>query len=163
MVRLAYGAEMGSQRIPKLIWRFSLVGWAVVVVWLFARDSGERTRSSPDADLRGDPAVWVIDSDHPPGRGAQSFTALVSRVGCSGGETGQVLDPTIAFSVAAVTVTFQVAGIPDGLYFCPSNVPVSTVVELGEALGDRRLIDGACSSQPAATTTHCAPNGVRWP
>ncbi|MEX2292137.1 MAG: hypothetical protein WD794_17645 [Mycobacteriales bacterium] len=42
-----------------------------------------------------EPAVWEIDAADPPQAAAAGFSVLVTRLGCSSGETGEVLRPEI--------------------------------------------------------------------
>lgn len=116
---------------------------------------------------RGDTAVWYVT---PPGGSAPeltsrstSFTAYVTRLGCSGGGTGPVLEPTVDISETAFTVTFSVKTLPPGGYTCPGNTAVPFTVNLGRPLGNRQLIDGACrSGGQASTTAWCVNGSVRW-
>ena len=123
----------------------------------------------------GDQAVWLTPEQvaelrvSPPDTGApisaasSSFTAHVMRVACSGGRTGTVLAPSIVWSDTRVVVTFSVEPLPqDPEDACPPNDTVAYVVELGQPIGQRQLFDGACASNPAASTTFCTDGGVRW-
>ncbi len=122
----------------------------------------------PQSDApTGDTATWNVG---PPVGPAQqitsrstSFTAYVSRLSCSGGQTGTVLEPTIDRGEANITVTFTVAALPPGAYTCQGNRPAPFAVDLGQPIGNRRLIDGAChAGAQAATTSWCADGAVRW-
>lgn len=112
----------------------------------------------------GDTAVWDIDPAALPSSGASTFTAKVSRLGCNGGMTGTVLRPGVRLEDTRVVVTFTVEADPDG-GTCPGNDWVSNVVDLGEPIGSRTLVDGSClDGAEAATTSFCADDaGVRWP
>src|SRR3546814_6235179 len=46
--------------------------------------------------VTGAAATWAIAENDPPTSDAESFTAMVERLGCSGGETGEVLEPSVA-------------------------------------------------------------------
>jgi hypothetical protein len=128
-----------------------------------------------NARVAGDPAVWMTASGWaaanylPPVAEAvtsesSTFTAQVTRLGCSSGITGEVLAPEIVLSETEIVVTFSVDPLPqDRNYACPGNDLVPDVVELGEAIGPRQLVDGACLPGGAAeTTTLCADGAVRW-
>jgi hypothetical protein len=91
----------------------------------------------------GDRATWALEPSETLATTMTSFTALVTRVGCNGGETGLVYEPGIAFTPDEVVVTFTVEPGPLAAT-CPSNLPVPYDVELGQELGNRRLVDGAC-------------------
>ena len=119
--------------------------------------------SAPSTESEhGDPAIWFVSDEEPPTAASTSFTADVTRLGCNGGVTGTVLEPRIESSETSVVVTFDVTASP-GPHECPSNDRVPVVVELGTAIGDRQLVDGACRSDRAATTVFCRDGSVRWP
>jgi hypothetical protein len=63
---------------------------------------------------------------------------------CAGGElaSGRVLPPVIETRDEAVVVTFLVEPV-EGVVTCPSNPPTPAVLDLGEPLGRRELLDGA--------------------
>jgi len=62
-----------------------------------------------------------------------------------------------------IVVTFTVEAIAPGGHTCPGNDEVPFIVDLGEAVGDRELVDGAClSGGEAASTSFCAQGGTRW-
>jgi hypothetical protein len=124
---------------------------------------GEVTVGDVDAAVEGDAAVWDVDAAGPPAPSATAMTALVTRLGCSGGETGKVLEPVVVADAEQVVVTFSVEPLPNDAYPCPGNDSVPYVVELGEPLGNRELVDGACLSGEAASTSFCADGAVRWP
>jgi hypothetical protein len=107
-------------------------------------------------------AVWTVDRDHPPTATAASFTAMVSRLACSGGLTGHVLDPSVTTEEDRVVVTFKVTALAAGNYTCPGNNEVPYLVELKGPIGKRRLVDGACVARDASTTSFCSGGGVRW-
>lgn len=111
----------------------------------------------------GDPAVWFVDPSESPTTDRSAFRAQVSRLGCNSGVTGDVLRPGVVITVDEVNITFNVAHEPDG-GTCPSNDLVDYEVDLGEAIGQRVLVDGACTPGAAAETkSHCSEdNGVRW-
>lgn len=92
----------------------------------------------------GEAATWAIDPKAPPQPDATMFTALVSRVACNSGETGEVLRPRIEETPDRVVVTFTVAPQPPGTYGCPGNKHVRVEVRLAEPVGKRVIEDGAC-------------------
>jgi hypothetical protein len=92
-----------------------------------------------------------------------TFTAHVERLGCSGGVTGTAIDPQIALRDDEVVITFTVKELPDGPQLCPGNDEVAVGVDLGEPIGNRTLVDGACvSGTAAASTGACSDGSVRW-
>lgn len=123
-------------------------------------DATSSTRQAPKAG--GDPAVWNIDSNDRPTPASVSFTALVTRLGCNGGETGEVLAPSIAKEEARIVVTFTVDALPAGAHTCPGNKHVPLMVDIGEPIGQRELVDGACLSGEAVRTSFCSDGAARW-
>ena len=126
--------------------------------------SGETSASStPTQRAGGDVAVWRVARRAQLDDATTEFTANVSRLACNGGVTGEVLPPTIEAGEDTVTVTFAVAPQDLGAHTCESNNWVPHLVRLGEPLGDRMLVDGACSSgSDAASTVFCTRGGVRF-
>lgn len=126
--------------------------------------SGAATDPSPSEPMpdRGATAVWNIDNAEPPTTTAGSFVALVTRLECSGGETGEVLEPVITTDDEQIVVTFTVEPLPPGDYTCPGNNEVPHVVLLDRPIGARDLVDGACVSGEAVSTIFCADGPVRW-
>ena len=118
--------------------------------------------SPKEQPVAGEAAVWNIDLERPPSAHDQSFAALVERLGCNNGETGQVLGPKVVEEPHQVVITFEVAP-QSGEASCPGNRPVEHEVVLTAAVGDRALVDGACLSGPSVTTSHCLDGGERWP
>lgn len=113
-------------------------------------------------------ATWVVDPSDPPSEQSESFTALVTRRACSGGETGEVLEPVVESDAEQVTITFTVAPMPDGVYTCDGNNSVPYRVVLDEPLGEKTLVDGWCVSAQAdqppggPATTLANGNCDRW-
>ena len=114
------------------------------------------------SDAGGATATWTVVDDDPPTTTAESFTAMVERLGCSGGETGEVLEPAVVANEVRVVVTVSVEPLPPGGYTCPGNKAVPYVVELDEPIGERQLVDGACLSGEAVSTSKCSDGAVRW-
>ena len=112
---------------------------------------------------RSEAAVWSIKANKDVTSASRTFTAYVTRLGCNSGVTGKVLQPTIEKSNTRVVVTFTVEAATPGGHTCQGNNQVPMVVDLGEALGQRQLVDGACrSGAEAATTAYCVGGSVRW-
>jgi hypothetical protein len=124
---------------------------------------GTTAPEAPPAEPEpGDPAVWSIDPGAPPLATASSFTALVSRLGCNSGTTGEVLRPGVVVTETEVVVRFTVSPIGNGPNLCPANDYVPYEVEVGQPIGDRSLVDGACEVDPEAAGTACLDGRVRW-
>lgn len=113
------------------------------------------------ATADGEAAIWNIESAESITPDATSFTALVERLGCANGETGRLLDPVVAAGEDEIVVTFSVEALPAGDYTCPGNDRVPYLIELGEPIGQRSIVDGACRQDDAAGTSHC-DSEVRW-
>jgi len=96
-------------------------------------------------------------------RSSRTFTALVSRLGCNNGATGQVLAPEIHMSESEVVVTFSVAPKEPGAANCLGNDEVAYEVDLGERVLDRELVDGqVLPGGEAVTTSFCVPDSTRY-
>lgn len=130
---------------------------------LFVTGCGGSEGQENPGDVRGEVATWNIDPDRPPASDDRSFIALVQRLDCASGETGEVLAPEVVERDDEVVVTFEVQMLPPGDYTCRSNKPVPYTVELSAPLAGRKLVDGACLSGEAATTSHCVEGARRWP
>ena len=117
--------------------------------------------AAPGSDTEGDTAIWNIESAESITPDATSFTALVERLRCADGETGRVQDPVITAGEDEIVITFSVEALPAGFYTCPGNDRVPYLIELGEQVGQRRIVDGACRHEDAAGTSHCVTE-VRW-
>lgn len=110
----------------------------------------------------GETAVWEVDPARPPRADALVIAAMVSRLACASGETGEVYAPSVVEKDDEVVVTFTVAPLREGVALCPANKPVPYSVTLDRPLGDRVLLDGACERKDAKTTSWCLiPQ--RWP
>jgi hypothetical protein len=116
------------------------------------------------SDLPGEPAVWILDPATSIEPTSSSFVALVTRLGCAGGVTGDVVEPIIETGPNDIVVTFSVAALDSDIeQSCPENDAVPVEVTLDEAIGDRRLLDGACrSGSAAAATVYCSGGADRW-
>lgn len=115
-------------------------------------------------DAPGDVAVWKLESATDVMPSSTTFTALVNRLGCSGGRTGEVLEPIIEVGETDIVVTFFVAPLDSDLeQECPGNDEVPYEVRLDEPIGQRQLLDGSCrSGGEAASTSFCAAGAARW-
>lgn len=118
--------------------------------------------SSCSAPGPGDAAVWTVQPGHQLGPESTTFTAMVRRLGCNNGSTGDVQEFSVRAEGESVVVTFYVEPDPSDAS-CPGNDETPVVVELFEPLGDRDLVDGQCSPDgPASGSKYCRPDGVRY-
>jgi len=124
--------------------------------------SAAPTSASATTIVRGADAVWYLKPGQSLQGSSTTFTALVSRLGCNSGVTGQVLPPAIRLTEAEVVVTFSVAPTRSQGR-CPTNELVSYEVDLGEPLQDRAIVDGQClPGREAAATAFCIPDSTRY-
>ncbi len=86
----------------------------------------------------------------------------VTRLECSGGQTGTVLPPTVTYEADRILIGTFVAALPPGAYSCPGNPGVTVTVELAEPVGPRQLVDAACVEGPAVGISFCGEGAVRW-
>ncbi|MEV4704635.1 hypothetical protein [Actinoplanes sp. NPDC049316] len=114
----------------------------------------------------GDPAAWYVAPEQNLQESSTAFTALVTRVACNNGVTGEVLPPEVRLTPTEVIVTFQVAAAKDQEFApCQGNDKVPYDVELGEPVNGRSLVDGLCLSadRAVARSIFCAPDATRSP
>jgi hypothetical protein len=84
------------------------------------------------------------------------------RLGCYGGETGEVLPPRITYEQTRVVIEVDVEPLLVGrAYTCQGNGAVPITVELIEPLGERDLVDGGCKEIADPANTVCA-DPIRW-
>ena len=126
--------------------------------------SAAESPTTVDQQSAGAAAVWAIDPSQSVTSSSESLTVAVMRLGCNGGVTGPVRRPSIQISQSNIVVTFTVEPLPPGTGArCPGNDQVAYTLDLGEPIGDRQLVDGACVTDgDAGTTSYCADSGVRW-
>ncbi len=111
----------------------------------------------------GDAAVWYVDEKERLTSTSTGFTATVSRLGCNGGVTGDVVPPDIVYGESEIVVTFWVTPKQRGDASCPGNDFVAFSVQLSEPIGVRTLVDGVCrGGGGASTTAFCSPDEVRY-
>lgn len=89
-------------------------------------------------------AEWTWGGPGAPGPDTQVFDALVTERACASGKPadGRGVGPAIVKSADTVLVIFAVRPLGGEFQTCPSNPSSRVTVDLGEPLGDRRLLDG---------------------
>jgi hypothetical protein len=132
---------------------------AVLPLVLLTACSGGGTKDNS----YGTTAVWEADPSDPPTATGRQFTALVTRLACSGGVTGPVRDPKVVEGTDRIVVTFTLNALPEGAYNCLGGRPVPHAVRLTRPLGHRVIVDGACSSKAKDAPKSCLAEGQRWP
>lgn len=87
----------------------------------------------------------------------------VTRVECSSGVTGDVLEPIeVQYEDDRILLRTDVEPLGLDAADCQGNPVVPVTVDLAEPIGDRALVDVACTRAPVSTTTWCEDDGVRW-
>ncbi len=100
-------------------------------------------------------AIWTVSPQSSVSPESTSIDVLVTRLGCNDGVTGDVNAPDISVREDEIVVTFTVSPGPPMAANCQGNDEVAATIELPEPLGDRALVDGACSTAEAASTVFC--------
>ena len=119
--------------------------------------------SPADPGHDGEAAVWSVAPGQNLQPSTRTFTALVTRLDCNSGVTGDVLPPEVRADGSRIVVTFLVTPKRADAARCPANDQVRFEVDLGEALQRRSLVDGHClPGQPGVRTVFCLPDGVRF-
>ena len=106
-------------------------------------------------------AIWEISSPETLDADVERVEIEVSRLGCSNGETGDITEVDVVAGEGQIAIRASVEPLYGSAYNCLGNNAVPTTVDLGEPLGDRELIDGACEHERAAATRICETS-VRW-
>lgn len=99
-------------------------------------------------------ATWIVDPDVPPDPASSTVDVLVMERECASGNppVGREIRPVVVTGTDVVEIVVLIEGV-SGMAECPSNPWHPTTIDLGEALGDRTLVD-----------RHVTPGLVRpWP
>lgn len=83
----------------------------------------------------GDLATWELAAPASVTTETRGLDLRVTRAGCSGGVTGDVLESRVQYEDDRVVVTTDVEPLGDGTWTCPGNDAVAVTVELDEVLG----------------------------
>lgn len=134
---------------------------------LFVTEPGPVTTSAttpttPDYETA---ATWELDPSAPPPEMAQSqVRVLVHGIACSGSRKRTLRPPRVQVEDERVVVTFSAEPLPRGTYSCPGIPGQPYTVDVGQPIGNRRLVDGIClHSGPLVETSYCETDrGVRW-
>lgn len=111
----------------------------------------------------GDLGTWVLLDPGQVTSASTEITIGVTRLDCSSGVTGEVLEPVVEYTDSHVIIRADVAVIDHNLpQTCQGNDEVPVAVKLSEPIGDRPLVDAACLAGDAVTTSFCAEGPVRW-
>ncbi|MFC7623868.1 hypothetical protein [Microlunatus sp. GCM10028923] len=109
----------------------------------------------------GVPGVWALPDDVSVTSRTTVLDLDVTRVECSGGVTGEVLEPKISYEPTRIVITADVVNLHLSEATCPGNPPVRVRLELSEPVGKRDLVDGNCVNRKAGQTSFCFTH-VRW-
>lgn len=106
---------------------------------------------TPTPEPAAGPATWRLSPDEAPTSDSRTIRVLLTERACASGRSpeGRVLEPQIEYRVDAIFITLRVRSRA-GAQECPGNPEYPLMIELGEPLGDRALVDG----------TEAA---IRWP
>lgn len=131
-------------------------------------------KALPDTD----PAIPDVEATVPPQQGAvgtwvladpkqvtsrtTSLVLRVTRLECSGGKTGDLLEPVVSWGDNEIIIRTDAAPLGGGFHTCPDNDAVEATVTLPEPIGDRSLVDAACLQGDAVRTSFCVEGAVRW-
>ena len=110
----------------------------------------------------GDTATWTLAAPDAVNAATTSLSLNVTRLGCAGGKTGAVLEPTFSTSNTQIIIRANVKPAPTGSARCPGNDSVQVTLTLNEPIGDRDLLDAACLEGDAVRTSFCAEGAARW-
>lgn len=136
---------------------------ADVLAALPPTDPGWPDVHTPLPDAVGSPGSWVLADPAAVTAASTSLDLLVTRVECSGGVTGEVLPPVLAWADDQLLIRTDVAPLPPGQpRTCPGNDAVAVTVDLGRPLGERALLDVYCARPPGLRFAMCAEGAVRW-
>jgi hypothetical protein len=97
----------------------------------------------PTPMIEAQPAPWWPADPADIGPETVVLDVLLIEQTCAGGEPAddRVLSPEIDVRDDEVIVTFLVEPV-EGIVTCPRNPPTAAVLDLGEPLGERVLLDG---------------------
>jgi hypothetical protein len=107
------------------------------------------------------PATWALDPAFPsPGPTATELRVLVWERACSSGRptTGRMSAPVIEDSPTSVSITIGVRPLTDSrLQACPIPRGTPALIDLGEPLGDRTILDGRTGAPPSPAFLPASP------
>ncbi|HWH24966.1 MAG TPA: hypothetical protein VNW68_08770 [Candidatus Limnocylindria bacterium] len=85
---------------------------------------------------------WLDPRADPPTTQSTSLAVLVEESGCASGRyaMGRLVAPVVEYTDESITITTGVRALPGAT--CQRNQPTPAVLLLGNAIGDRQLLDG---------------------
>jgi hypothetical protein len=136
--------------------------WALVLAVAAVTLAGCVAAPPPPPPPGPSVGIWELSDIDAVDATTERIDVEVTRLECSGGVTGEVLEPVVTLEADRILIRTDVAPLPDGAYTCQGNDRVPVTIELGEPIGDRELVDAACLDEAAASTGFCQDDGVRW-
>jgi hypothetical protein len=118
--------------------------------------------SPPPIRQQGAVGVWELTNPEDVGAETTTLRLAVTRLECSSGVTGTVLEPEVAYEESRIVIRTDVEPIPQTGYDCQGNNAVPLTVRLTEPVGRRSLVDAACQRGDAVDTIFCESGGLRW-
>ena len=122
-------------------------GWSMVQLTATATGwfldlSGACSMSPALPEGVGKASWWIDPAAGSPAADATFVSAFVLEVACASGKSpaGRVLPPVIAASDTAISVLIAIRKRPGG-QDCPGNSPLAIKVDVGGAIGGRKLLD----------------------
>lgn len=121
-----------------------------------------QTPEAPAPPKEGDAALWQLIDAESVDADSTSLKLSVTRLGCAGGETGDVLEPRVTYEATRIVIQVDVEPLAVGTaHTCQGNNSVPITLELAEPIGERSLVDGGCSEIADTTSTVCS-DPTRW-
>jgi len=151
---------LGTAHTPMVIRSTRTCGRLGVIAAVGCLTACGSTLHAHEAD--DDPAVWDVAPQQHLSTRSTGFTATVTRSDCSSGVQGTPVTPVIDVEASTITITFRIKPHISG-GSCQGTPGVAYRVHLGEPLGRRTLVDGACQpgNNGLDTTAFCLQHGVR--
>ena len=103
----------------------------------------------------GEPGTWELLDPDSVTAGTTVLHLGVTRVDCSSGVTGKVLEPKVTYEPTRIVIETDVEALNLKEATCPGNPPVRVRLQLSEPIGDRDLVDGYCVSGEGHHTSFC--------
>lgn len=117
--------------------------------------------AKPDG-VKAHEAGWQFVQSSEVNAKSKKLRISVSRVGCAGGKTGNIYQPTVTESATEIRILTEAEPLKEGAYTCPSNDFVEVTLTLAAPIGTRKIVDPICDDKERKTHSYCMDNGVRW-
>jgi hypothetical protein len=111
---------------------------------------------------QGAPGMWELANPDQINTSSTSIDILVTRVDCSGGETGEIMEPVASMGTDDIIVRADVLPNSEEFNTCQGNDSVAVTVALPEPIGNRILVDALCLGRENIRTSFCDTSGIRW-